>query len=92
MIAENSILLDIPENVVASLRILSSDRRQQVFDFVEFLSQKQENIASEQKIERIELENPVQKRVLGLHSGKGWVSDDFEEPLADGFWGEEDLI
>lgn len=25
-------------------------------------------------------------RVLGLHEGQGWISDDFNEPLPDSFW------
>ncbi|MCH8289773.1 type II toxin-antitoxin system Phd/YefM family antitoxin [Candidatus Poribacteria bacterium] len=26
------------------------------------------------------------KRVAGLHEGKGWVSEDFDDPLPDDFW------
>jgi antitoxin (DNA-binding transcriptional repressor) of toxin-antitoxin stability system len=26
------------------------------------------------------------KRVLGLHRGTAWTSEDFDEPLPDGFW------
>ena len=26
------------------------------------------------------------KRVAGLHKGKGWVSEDFDDPLPDDFW------
>jgi len=25
-------------------------------------------------------------RVLGLHQGQGWISEDFDEPLSDEFW------
>jgi prevent-host-death family protein len=25
-------------------------------------------------------------RVLGLHEGQGWISDDFNAPLPDSFW------
>lgn len=25
-------------------------------------------------------------RVLGLHKGQGWISEDFNEPLPDAFW------
>ncbi len=29
-------------------------------------------------------------RILGLHEGQGWMSDDFNAPLSDAFWlGEE---
>jgi hypothetical protein len=27
-----------------------------------------------------------QPRVLGLHQGKGWISEDFDKPLSDEFW------
>ena len=27
-----------------------------------------------------------QPRVLGLHEGKGWISEDFDKPLSDEFW------
>jgi antitoxin (DNA-binding transcriptional repressor) of toxin-antitoxin stability system len=29
---------------------------------------------------------PLRKRVLGLHEGQGWMSDDFNDPLTDEFW------
>ena len=25
-------------------------------------------------------------RILGLHQGQGWMSEDFDEPLPDEFW------
>lgn len=28
----------------------------------------------------------IPARVLGLHAGHTWVSDDFDAPLPDGFW------
>ncbi len=28
----------------------------------------------------------VNKRVLGLHAGKMWISSDFDDPLPDSFW------
>jgi hypothetical protein len=32
--------------------------------------------------------NPPQGRVIGLHEGKGWISDDFDDELPDEFWGD----
>jgi antitoxin (DNA-binding transcriptional repressor) of toxin-antitoxin stability system len=29
-------------------------------------------------------------RILGLHEGQGWISDDFTEELPDSFWLGED--
>lgn len=29
-------------------------------------------------------------RVMGLHEGQGWISDDFDDELPDSFWLGED--
>ena len=29
---------------------------------------------------------PTTPRVAGLHTGAIWMSDDFDEPLSEGFW------
>ena len=29
----------------------------------------------------------LKPRILGLHEGQGWMSDDFDAPLPDEFWG-----
>jgi prevent-host-death family protein len=34
----------------------------------------------------VPIRNGAKKRVPGLHAGKGWISDDFDEPLPDEFW------
>jgi Protein of unknown function (DUF2281) len=80
--------VEIPEDVLTSLSILSLDRRQQVFDFVEFLAQKQRVPICEQQVVS---GNSTTARVLGLHAGKGSVSDDFDEPLPDEFWDLETI-
>ncbi|BAU12687.1 unknown protein [Leptolyngbya sp. NIES-3755] len=77
----------VPEKILAALNTLSLDRQQQVFDFVEFLIQKQGN--SEINLTQATAQ-PSKKRVLGQHKGMGWISDDFNDPLPDEFWfGEE---
>lgn len=50
---------------------------------MDFLSQKQRISIREQEVA---VGNAQTERVLGLHSDKGWVSDDFDEPLPDEFW------
>lgn len=30
------------------------------------------------------------KRIMGLHEGAAWMSDDFDDPLPDSFWLGED--
>jgi hypothetical protein len=32
----------------------------------------------------------LQPRILGLHEGQGWISDDFTAELPDSFWLGED--
>lgn len=34
----------------------------------------------------VPIPSPVRKRVMGLHRGVAWMSDDFDEPLPDEFW------
>ena len=89
MNAKNLTSMEIPENVVNFLSEMSSDQRQQVFDFVEFLAQKQKNSVCKQEIA---IENSETERVLGLHVGQGWVSDDFDRPLPDEFWSTETIL
>jgi ribosomal protein L16/L10AE len=72
------------EKILAALNALSPDRQQQVFDFVEFLIQKQEN--SEVSHSTQEAAKISKKRILGQHKGMGWISDDFNAPLPDEFW------
>ena len=34
---------------------------------------------------------PKGPRILGLHEGEVWMSDDFNTPLPDAFWHSKDL-
>jgi antitoxin (DNA-binding transcriptional repressor) of toxin-antitoxin stability system len=34
----------------------------------------------------VPIHSPGQKRVMGLHRGTAWMSEDFDEPLPDEFW------
>lgn len=34
----------------------------------------------------VPIPSPGRKRVMGLHRGTAWMSEDFDEPLPDGFW------
>ena len=36
---------------------------------------------------QLEAEPIKKKRILGLHEGQTWMSDDFNDPLPDEFWG-----
>jgi antitoxin (DNA-binding transcriptional repressor) of toxin-antitoxin stability system len=56
---------------------------------IEFVSSGTEVLLTEGKIPVARLV-PVARaagaRVLGLHAGKIWTSDDFDAPLPDSFW------
>jgi hypothetical protein len=70
-------LPDFSESVLAKLKTLPLEQQQQVSDFIEFLVSKyrsSQSIASQPS------------RVMGLFEGKGWISEDFNEPLPDEFW------
>jgi Protein of unknown function (DUF2281) len=74
---ENYTSLEIPENIATDLTLLSAEQRQQVFDFVTFLSKRHEiNLDKNLPV-------PKQKRVFGLYQGRISMSEDFDEPLPD---------
>ncbi len=51
--------------------------QKQVYDFANALVNKKENTAKK-------------PRILDLHKGQVWMSEDFDEPLPDEFWLGED--
>lgn len=69
---------DTTSEVVAKLQKLPPEQKQQVLDFVEFLASKYSQEASDKSKKK--------KRIAGLHEGKGWTTEDFNEPLPDEFW------
>ena len=72
----------VSEQLLVALQRLSPDRCQQVVDFAEFLVEKM--------VEPVVVKPP---RILGLHAGQVWMSEDFDEPLPDEFWfGENDPL
>jgi Protein of unknown function (DUF2281) len=72
--------VEIPEQVLTALQMLSPEQRQQIFDFVEFLSQKQTAIMKQQA------KQPKQQRVFGQYAGRITMGEDFDETLPDAFW------
>jgi len=64
-------------NFLIKLQTLPPEQQQQVADFVEFLAQKYSYSHAAQK---------KSGRVLGLHKDMGWMSEEFNAPLADEFW------
>ena len=72
----------VPEQLLVALQRLSPDRCQQVVDFAEFLVEK--------RTEPVVAKPP---RILGLHAGQVWMSEDFDQPFPDEFWfGENDPL
>ncbi|MEA5597760.1 DUF2281 domain-containing protein [Rivularia sp. UHCC 0363] len=70
------------EALVTKLQNLPLEQQQQVADFIEFLEQKY--------IQQLSNQEKPKRRIFGLHEGKGWISEDFNDPLPDEFWiGEE---
>ncbi|MBD2595272.1 DUF2281 domain-containing protein [Nostoc spongiaeforme FACHB-130] len=77
-------VVDTTSELIAKLQNLAPEQQQQVLDFVEFLIQK---YAQPEKTQ----ETP-QQRILGLHEGEIWMSDDFNDPLPDEFWMGEGAV
>ena len=69
--------LDITKALIAKLQTLSPEQQQTLLDFAEFLAQKHTQ------------PQPVQQRVLGLNQGEIWMSEDFNDPLPEEFWTDE---
>ncbi len=70
----------IVESIITKLQDISLEQQQQILDYVEFIAEKY-------SVEQDNLKQSPKKRILGLHKGKMWISDDFNEPLPDEFWG-----
>ncbi|MCT7968557.1 DUF2281 domain-containing protein [Laspinema sp. D1] len=64
------------ESAIGQLQQLPPQQQQQVLDYIEFLAQKY-----------IEPQAP-QPRVPGLHRGKVWMSEDFNDPIPAEYWSE----
>ena len=60
--------------------------------FIEFLQFKTQRVEplSETWEQPERKDQPINEslppRVLGLHQGQGWISEDFNDPLPDAFW------
>ena len=71
--------IDLSNLIIDKIKDLPLEKQQEILDFAEFISNKYHQ---EQK----ETTKPKKKRIAGLYKGKGWISDDFNEPLSDDFW------
>jgi hypothetical protein len=64
----------ITENIITKLQDIPLDKQQQILEYIESLTEEKDSSSS------------PKKRVFGLHQGKIWMSDDFNDPLPDDFW------
>ncbi|MGA7932139.1 MAG: DUF2281 domain-containing protein [Kovacikia sp.] len=80
---------DAIDELIQKCQALPPDLQQQVINFVEFLLSK--HVTNQEAVEQKGTESEAKpKRILGLHRGQVWMSDNFDAPLPDEFWlGEE---
>lgn len=74
----------ITKAVINKLQKLPLEKQQQILDFVNLLIQQHD-----EQLTKTEDRPSTQERIAGLHRGQIWISDDFNEPLSDDFWGFE---
>ena len=77
------------DELLQKYQALPPGLQQQVIDFVELLIS--QYLTNQETAAQTGSESEAKpKRILGLHRGKIWMSDDFDAPLPDEFWlGEE---
>jgi hypothetical protein len=64
----------ITESIINKLQEIPLDKQKQILEYVEALTEEKEPLSF------------PKKRVFGLHQGKIWMSDDFNQLLPDNFW------
>jgi hypothetical protein len=69
----------IAERILIRLQDIPLEQQQKVLNYIEFIAQESSEHSPNS-------DASLNKRVLGLHKGKIWMSDDFNEPLPDDYW------
>ena len=77
--------LNVSEDLSKKLQKLLPENQQLLLVFAEFLLEQQTH-SRQSSSSNTANSSPTQQRVLGLHQGMGWISDDFNDPLPDEFW------
>lgn len=80
--------INIIEELSSKLQKLIPENQQLLLAFAEFLLERQTQSIQSSTANETE-PSPMPQRVLGLHQGMGWMSDDFNDPLPDEFWTEK---
>ncbi|TAE99419.1 MAG: DUF2281 domain-containing protein [Oscillatoriales cyanobacterium] len=77
--------IEVLEDLLGKLQHLLPENQQLLLTFAEFLLERQMRSIPENTSVKV-APPPGQQRVLGLHQGMGWMSEDFNQPLPDAFW------
>ena len=67
---------EITEKIITKLQGIPLNKQQQILDYIDSIV-KESSLTSEKS------QSSPKKRVLGLHQGKIWMSDDFHDPLPE---------
>jgi hypothetical protein len=91
-----TLTIDLPEDLASKLEAHPIDVRHVVIEALQHeLNRskgpkppmtKAEIEAAIQESERLVASGQAKLRILGLHEGQGWMSEDFDAPLPDEFW------
>ena len=66
----------ITEKIITKLQTIPIGKQKQIIDYID-------SILEEYSLTSEKSQLSPKKRVLGLHQGKIWMSDDFNDPLAE---------
>jgi len=73
-----------------SIHTVNIDEAQKnLAELIELVKNGEEVVIARKNLPQVKLvvcNNPVSKRVAGLHQGKVHLSDDFNQPLDENFW------
>ncbi len=67
---------EITEKIITKLQTIPLDKQKQILDYID-------SIVEESLLTLEKSQSSPKKRVLGLHQGKIWMSDDFNDPLPE---------
>lgn len=68
----------ITEKIITKLQTIPLDQQKQILDYID-------SIVEDSCLTLEKSQSSPKKRILGLHQGKIWISDDFNDPLPDDF-------
>lgn len=69
-----TLAIDFTTLIIDKIKDLPPEKQQEILDFAEFISHKYHQDKEKES-------KPKKQRTLGLHKGKVWMSDDFNDPL-----------